>query len=81
MSFKTILVHLDAGARCMARVDLAIGLAAAHGSHLVGLAPTGLPNVLAVMGAYGRSRVREWVLGGTTRHLLDHMTVPTLMSH
>ena len=36
---------------------------------------------LIVMGAYGHSRVREWVLGGVTRHLLNHMTVPTLMSH
>ncbi len=36
---------------------------------------------LLVMGAYGRSRVRELVLGGATKHLLDHMTVPVLMSH
>jgi len=36
---------------------------------------------LIVMGAYGHSRVREWILGGVTRHLLNHMTVPTLMSH
>jgi nucleotide-binding universal stress UspA family protein len=36
---------------------------------------------LIVMGAYGHSRVREMVLGGATRHLLQHMTVPVLMSH
>jgi nucleotide-binding universal stress UspA family protein len=36
---------------------------------------------LLVMGAYGRSRLRELVLGGATRHLLRHMTVPVLMSH
>lgn len=36
---------------------------------------------LLVMGAYGRSRVRELVLGGVTRHVLEHMTVPVLMSH
>jgi nucleotide-binding universal stress UspA family protein len=36
---------------------------------------------LLVMGAYGHSRLRELVLGGVTRHLLDHMTVPVLMSH
>lgn len=36
---------------------------------------------LLVMGAYGRSRLREIVLGGATRHILDHMTVPVLMSH
>jgi nucleotide-binding universal stress UspA family protein len=36
---------------------------------------------LLVMGAYGHSRLRELVLGGVTRHLLQHMTVPVLMSH
>ena len=36
---------------------------------------------LLVAGAYGHSRLRETVLGGVTRHLLAHMTVPVLMSH
>lgn len=36
---------------------------------------------LLVMGAYGYSRLREMVFGGVTRHILKHMTVPTLMSH
>jgi len=36
---------------------------------------------LIVMGAYGHSRVRELVLGGVTRTILDSMTVPVLMSH
>ncbi len=36
---------------------------------------------LLVIGAYGHSRLRELVLGGVTRHLLRHMTVPVLMSH
>jgi len=36
---------------------------------------------LLVMGAYGRSRFRELVLGGMTRFMLRHMTVPVLMSH
>jgi len=36
---------------------------------------------LIVMGAYGHSRVRELVLGGVTRTLLESMTVPVLMSH
>jgi nucleotide-binding universal stress UspA family protein len=36
---------------------------------------------LIVMGAYGHSRLREVVLGGATRHMLQHMTVPVLMSH
>jgi nucleotide-binding universal stress UspA family protein len=36
---------------------------------------------LIVMGAYGHSRLRELVLGGVTRTLLEAMTVPVLMSH
>jgi len=36
---------------------------------------------MLVMGAYGHSRLREFALGGATRHLLQHMTAPVLMSH
>ena len=36
---------------------------------------------LIVTGAYGHSRLRELVLGGVTRHLVQHMTVPVFMSH
>lgn len=36
---------------------------------------------LIVMGAYGHSRLREIVLGGTTRTILESMTVPVLMAH
>jgi nucleotide-binding universal stress UspA family protein len=36
---------------------------------------------LIVMGAYGHSRLREMVLGGATRHMLQHMTAPVLMAH
>jgi nucleotide-binding universal stress UspA family protein len=36
---------------------------------------------LIVMGGYGHSRAREFVLGGATRALLGHMTVPVLFSH
>jgi nucleotide-binding universal stress UspA family protein len=34
-----------------------------------------------VMGGYGHSRLREFVLGGVTRSMLHTMTVPVLMSH
>jgi len=34
-----------------------------------------------VMGAYGHTRIREFVLGGVTNELLSSMTVPVLMSH
>jgi nucleotide-binding universal stress UspA family protein len=36
---------------------------------------------LIVMGGYGHSRTRELILGGVTRAILQHMTVPVLMSH
>lgn len=36
---------------------------------------------LIVMGGYGHSRLRELVLGGATRFMLAHMTVPLLMAH
>jgi nucleotide-binding universal stress UspA family protein len=36
---------------------------------------------LLVIGAYGHSRFRELVFGGTTRHIARHMTLPTLLSH
>ena len=34
-----------------------------------------------VMGGYGHSRLREFVLGGVTRSILRSMVVPVLMSH
>jgi nucleotide-binding universal stress UspA family protein len=36
---------------------------------------------LIVTGAYGHARFREVILGGVTRTLLKHMTVPVFMSH
>ncbi len=36
---------------------------------------------LVVMGAYGHSRLREFVLGGMTRHLLNYSPVPLFLSH
>jgi len=40
-----------------------------------------LSSDLLVMGAYGHSRLRELIMGGVTRAILDHMTLPVLMSH
>ncbi len=34
-----------------------------------------------VMGGFGHSRLREFILGGATKGILAAMTVPTLMSH
>lgn len=36
---------------------------------------------LLVMGAYGRSRVSEWILGGATRSALTRCPMPLFMAH
>jgi nucleotide-binding universal stress UspA family protein len=36
---------------------------------------------LLVMGAYGHTRLREWVFGGFTQRALDHADLPVLMAH
>ena len=36
---------------------------------------------LLVMGAWGHSRLREYVFGGATRHVLEEMNIPVLMAH
>lgn len=36
---------------------------------------------LLVMGGYGHSRVRDFVLGGATEGILDDLRLPTLLSH
>lgn len=46
-------------------------IAAAHGAR----------GDLLVMGAYGRSAWREFLLGGATRHVITHLDLPVLMGH
>jgi nucleotide-binding universal stress UspA family protein len=36
---------------------------------------------LLVMGCYGHSRLREFVLGGASKHIIQHTHVPVLLSH
>lgn len=36
---------------------------------------------LLVMGAWGHSRIGEWVLGGATRHVLRKAALPVLLAH
>ena len=36
---------------------------------------------MVVMGAYGHSRFREAILGGTTRDMLEHAEVPVFLAH
>jgi len=49
--------------------DLLLNRAADHGQDLL------------VMGAYAHSRLRDLVLGGVTRHMLKHMTLPIFTAH
>lgn len=36
---------------------------------------------LLVMGAWGHSRMSEWILGGITRYMLQHSDIPLLLAH
>ncbi len=36
---------------------------------------------LLVMGGYGHSRLREWVFGGFTQHVLADAPIPVLLAH
>jgi nucleotide-binding universal stress UspA family protein len=36
---------------------------------------------MIIMGAYGRSRLSELILGGATRYMFRHTTIPVLMGH
>jgi nucleotide-binding universal stress UspA family protein len=65
-------VHVEAEgsvARGISVADELLGRAADYGSDLL------------VMGGYGHSRTRQLVFGGATREILNHMTLPVLMSH
>jgi nucleotide-binding universal stress UspA family protein len=48
--------------------EILLALATAHAADLL------------VMGAYGHSRLREFVFGGATRHVLRHAALPVLLS-
>ncbi len=52
---------------------LGIGLALQHYAKREGAG-------LLVMGAYGHSRMQQFILGGATRHVLDNLQLPVLMS-
>lgn len=36
---------------------------------------------MLVVGAYGHRRFNEWLLGGMTRHVLEHARIPLFMRH
>lgn len=62
---KATLKEVDRGGRGVGEV---IG-SAAEGADLL------------VMGAFGHSRLRDFILGGATRHVLKAPSLPTLLSH
>lgn len=73
-------------ARHLARHDVKVSVRAVAagglpvGDVLLGEAADWTADLL-VMGGFGHSRLRELVLGGVTRHLIEHMTVPVLLAH
>jgi nucleotide-binding universal stress UspA family protein len=58
--------------RCLSAADVGKALLALAGEIHAGL---------LVMGCYGRSRLHEILVGGTTRTVLAEMTLPVLMAH
>lgn len=66
------------GVRCEATRN--IRPAGDVGEALLTTAETQAADML-VMGCYGHSRLREYVFGGATRHVLNHMHIPVLMAH
>jgi nucleotide-binding universal stress UspA family protein len=36
---------------------------------------------MLLMGAYGQSRQRELIMGGVTRHVIDHAAMPVMLTH
>jgi nucleotide-binding universal stress UspA family protein len=60
-----------------ARVELSAGDA---GSQLDAIASEARSDII-VAGAYGHSRLREWIFGGVTHHLLRHSSASALLAH
>ncbi len=50
MALRDIVVHLDSGPRCQARVEFAVDLAARHGAHLAGVYPLDIPRIAIAHG-------------------------------
>lgn len=63
------------------RVEVAVRAAADHADEAILAAVNGCSADLVVMGAYGRSRFRQLLMGGATRTMLESMTVPVWMAH
>jgi len=66
------------GAKC--RTDVRVHMAESDAHQLIRLAKEDGADLI-VTGAYGRSRLGEWMFGGMTRGLIDESAVCLLMSH
>jgi nucleotide-binding universal stress UspA family protein len=66
------------GAKC--ETDVRVHMAESDAHQLVRVAKEGGADLI-VAGAYGHSRLGEWVFGGMTRSLLDEAPVCLMMSH
>jgi nucleotide-binding universal stress UspA family protein len=65
-------------------IDAKVRYIAAGGAAVSDLLMTEAANTggdLVIMGAYSHSRMREFVLGGVTRHALRHVVTPLMMMH
>jgi nucleotide-binding universal stress UspA family protein len=74
------VAHYLARHRIMAEVRVEMQLRASGADQFVGLASDEGADLL-VTGAYGHSRLNEWVFGGMTRDLLTWSSICCLMSH
>ena len=63
-----------------ARIDRDVPLVWSVGDALLAACRERLP-AYCVMGAYGHSRLREWLIGGVTRQMLAESTLPLLLGH
>lgn len=69
VTYRCVLVHaVVSGFHGQARAEAAVSIA------------TGFDGDLVVPGLYCRSVLLELLLGGVTKHMLDHMTTPLLVS-
>lgn len=59
MPFRSLIVHLDGEARCDTRIHLAARFAAAHDSHLIGVAATGPLDFSPSLGAAASHGIDE----------------------
>jgi len=73
MTYRSVLLHIDEGPDVDAQSEFAAWLARMFDAKATGAK-------LLVMGAWGRPRVVERLLGGATREVLAGLNVPTLFA-